>query len=290
MARRLGLIGRGRWGQTIARTLEEFSEVVVVPIGRGETRPAGLDGIIVATPSATHADLAIPYIEARIPTFIEKPMTTAIADVVRIAEAAAKSGAIVFIGHIHLHNPAFQAALGVARTLGPVEAMLCEMANERPAIPSSTLWEWLPHPLSMARALLGREADSVEAIALAGAPGHEQAVIARFTFGAAPVWVNANRMTPHPVFHASVACAAGTIVYDDRAERRLAVYDRSGAVSYPAYDAEPPLTREMREFLRAIETGTRDPVQIETGGAIVRAIAAAESSVAWHGARVPVAP
>jgi len=290
MARRLGLIGRGRWGRTIARTLEEFPEVAVTPIGRGEARPAGLDGVIVATPSATHADLAMPYIQAGIATFIEKPMTTTDADAARIAEAAAKSGAIVFVGHIHLHNPAFQAALGVARTLGSVQAMLCEMANERPAIPSSTLWEWLPHPLSMARALLDGEADVVEAVTLAGAPGHEQAVIARFTFGAAPVWVSANRVTPHAVFRASIACAGGTIIYDDRAERRLALHDRSGAVSYPAYDAEPPLTRELREFLRAIETGTRDPVQIETGRAIVRAIAAAERSVAQHGARVPIAP
>jgi hypothetical protein len=74
MTLQLGLVGRGRWGRNIERTLLSFSDVSVTTVARGEGPPAGLDGIVIATPSATHAQTALPYIEAGIATFIEKPM------------------------------------------------------------------------------------------------------------------------------------------------------------------------------------------------------------------------
>jgi predicted dehydrogenase len=101
MTLRLGLAGHGRWGRNIARTLQAFPDVAVGVLARGE-KPASLDGVLIASPSATHAEVALPYIEAGIATFIEKPMTTALADAERIRDAAARSGAIVFAGHLML--------------------------------------------------------------------------------------------------------------------------------------------------------------------------------------------
>ena len=287
MAVRLGLVGRGRWGQIIARTLARFDGVSVVPIGRGDPRPAGLDGVIVATQSVTHADVAIPYIDAGIPTFIEKPLATSTADASRIAAAAGRSGAPIFVGHIHLHNPAFQTALALRARLGPVRAMLCEAANERPRADSSVLWEWLPHPLALARAFLGREAEHVEAWGLIGAPV-TQAAVARFDFGATPVLMVANRLSPTAVFRITIAGEGGTLVFDDRAERKIALYDPAGAVTHPPYDDELPLDRELRAFLKAIETSAPDAPHLEMGTAVVRAIAAAEASVAAGGTRVGI--
>ena len=63
MTLRLGLIGRGHWGRNIERTLRSFDDVAVIPIGRNEQRPSSLDGVLIATPSDTHAELALPYIE-----------------------------------------------------------------------------------------------------------------------------------------------------------------------------------------------------------------------------------
>src|ERR1700704_6875527 len=111
MALHLGLVGRGRWGRNIERTLLTFPDVSVTTIARRETPPAGLDGVLIATQSATHAEVAIPYIEAGIATFIEKPMTTTVSDAERIRDAAERSGAVIFVGHIFLYHPAFLAAL-----------------------------------------------------------------------------------------------------------------------------------------------------------------------------------
>ena len=50
-----------------------------------------------------------------------------------------------------------------------------------------------------------------------------------------------------------------------------------------------PLTRELRTFLKAVETGGLDGPHLEAAQAIVRAIAAAENSAARGGTRLPIA-
>jgi predicted dehydrogenase len=288
MTMRLGLIGRGRWGQIIARTLDGLRDITVVPIIRGEAQPRDIDGVIVATQSVTHAEVALPYIEAGLPVFIEKPLTTSVADAARIADAAQKSGAPVFVGHIHLYNPAFQTALELRDKVGPVRVMLCEAANERPRTDSSVFWEWLPHPLALARAFLGRDPDHVEAWGLIGAAAAQSAV-ARYDFGPTPAIMTINRVSPVMVFRATIAGERGTLVFDDRAERKLVLHHGLGAVTTPSYDDEPPLTRELRAFVKVVETGRLDGPHLDMAQAIVRAIAAAEESAARGGTRRPIA-
>jgi predicted dehydrogenase len=140
MILRLGLVRRGRWGQAIERTLCSFPDVSLTVIARGDPVP-GLDGVVIATPSATHAEVALPYIAAGIPTFIEKRMATAVADAERLRDAAEQSGAIVFVGHIFLHHPAFLAALDLLPKLGRLRYLACEGVNDRPRRDSSVLWD-----------------------------------------------------------------------------------------------------------------------------------------------------
>jgi UDP-N-acetylglucosamine 3-dehydrogenase len=286
MALRLGLVGRGRWGRNIERTLLAFPDVSVTAIARGEKPPA-LDGVLIATQSATHAQAALPYIEAGVATFIEKPMTTTLADAERIRAAAARSGAIVFVGHIFLFHPAFLAALELLPSLGSVRHLSCEGMNGSPRTDSSVLWDWLPHDLSMARAILGCDPDSVTARSLSGG-ATPAAALTKFQFGETPVVSTVSWLSPVRRRQVTIACDSATLIFDDIAERRLALHARHGEPSYPAYSDEPPLTREMAAFLQAVRSGRADPGHIETGVSIVRAIAAAERSIALAGASVAI--
>lgn len=132
MALQLELVGRGPWASRIERTLLSFPDVSVTRIGRHESPPAGCAGVLIASESATHAEVALRYIEAGVKTFIEKPMTTTVADAERIRAAAERSGTAVFVGHIYLHHPAFLAALDVLPSLGEIRYVLCEGMNDRP--------------------------------------------------------------------------------------------------------------------------------------------------------------
>jgi predicted dehydrogenase len=287
MALRLGLVGHGRWGRNIHRTLLTFPDVAVVLLDKGARPDTSLDGVLIATQSATHAALALPYIEAGIATFIEKPMTTALADAERIRDAATRSGAVVFVGHIFLFHPAFLAALELLPALGAVRYLLCEGMNNNPRRDSSVLWDWLPHDLSIARAVFGREPERVASSSLAGG-AHAQAALSRFEFGPTSLVSTASWLSPVRRRRITIACEKGTIELDDTAERRLRLYDAQGALSHPDYSDELPLTREMAAFLRAVRSREGSAAHLQTGIAIVRAIAAAERSVALGGEPVAV--
>jgi predicted dehydrogenase len=287
MALRLGLVGRGRWGRNIERTLLSLPDVSLTIIGRNE-RPSGLDGVLIATPSATHAALALPYIDTGIPTFIEKPMAVTIADAERLRDAAHRSGAAIFLGHVRLHNPAFQALLELLPALGAVRYVLCEGMNNNARTDSSVLWDWLPHDLSTARAMFGRDAASVAAWNLSGLR-HPQAAMTRFLFGGVPVISTVSWHAPLPRQQMTISAERGTLVFDDKADRKLALHGEGGAVSYPAYGDELPLTREMNAFLDMIRAGKSGGSHIDAGVTITRMIAAADVSVARGGEPVPVA-
>lgn len=287
MSLRLGLVGHGRWGRNLERTLLTLPDVTVTVIARGGSRPSGLDGVLVATQSATHAETALPYIEAGISTFIEKPMATTVFDARRIEAIARRTGSLVFIGHIFLYHPAFLAALQLLPALGDVRYLYCEGMNAQPRADSSVLWDWLPHDLSMALAILKREPESVAAWSLSGGDT-PAAAVSKFQFGNIPVVCTTSWESLYPRRRTTVACQTATLVFDDKSEQRLTLYERDGSVTYPTFSDELPLTLEMKEFLNAVRSGKTDPAQLETGMAVVRAIAAAEESIRRNGQAVLV--
>lgn len=287
MALRLGLVGRGRWGRNIERTLLSFSDVSITIVAKGENPPTGLDGVLIATQSAEHAMTALPYIEAGIATFIEKPMATAIADAERIEDAAKRSGALVFVGHIFLYHPAFLAALELLPSLGAIRYLFCESTNDDPRSDSSVLWDWLPHDLSMARSIFGCDPNSVVAWSLCG-DLTPQVALSKFQFGDTPVVSMISWLSPIKRKQTTIVGKKAALVFDDNNDRRLMIYNDQGQLSYPTYSEESPLTREMSAFLQAVRSGRADIPHMQMSISIVRAIAAAEKSIALGGRSVTI--
>jgi UDP-N-acetylglucosamine 3-dehydrogenase len=284
MATRLGLIGRGKWGRNIERTLLSLPDVSVVLIGRDEPLRRDVDGVVVASPSATHAALALPYIDAGVATFIEKPMATTVADAHRIREAAFRARCTVFVGHVHLYNPAFQAALELVKQLGTVHYVLSESANNNARTDSSVIWDWLPHDLSMGWAIFGANPLAVQAWNLTESRC-SQAAVSRYLYGASSLVSMMSWLSPIRRQRMTIAGERGHLVFDDKAIQKLILHDKGG-MSYPTYDSELPLTRELRCFLQSVRTGFFDASDVELGVAIVQAIDAAEASMENGGATV----
>ena len=287
MSLRLGLIGQGTWGRNIGQTLSSFPDVSTSVIARGASPPAGLDGALIATPSASHAEVALPYIEAGIATFIEKPMATSGSDARRIAEAASRSGAIVFVGHLYLYHPAFLVALELLPTLGPLRHLLSEGMNAKPRSDSSVLWDWLPHDLSMAHAIFGRGPHAVSAWNLSDG-STPQAAVVKHQFPTVPMVSTVSWQSGIRCRKTTFVGEAATLIFDDNAHRRLALHRADGRCSYPAYDDTLPLTRELLEFVEAIRRGRPDPSHIEIGSGIVRAIEAAQASMSGDGQPIAI--
>ncbi|MCA1636101.1 MAG: Gfo/Idh/MocA family oxidoreductase [Acidobacteria bacterium] len=107
MAERLtvGLVGCGRWGRHILRDLVSLGCDVLVATKSAESRKYAsergaslivdeheqlpeLDGVVVATPTDTHAAVLEAVLERGVPVYSEKPLTCDAESAARLASAA----------------------------------------------------------------------------------------------------------------------------------------------------------------------------------------------------------
>jgi predicted dehydrogenase len=74
---------------TNARVVSDFREVL-----------ADCDAAIIATPNASHAEIASACLDRGVHVLIEKPMATTLSDAQAIVEAGARSGRIIAVGNV----------------------------------------------------------------------------------------------------------------------------------------------------------------------------------------------
>jgi predicted dehydrogenase len=90
-----------------------------------ELLAADLDGVVIATPSALHADQAVAALEAGVAVFCQKPLARTAAETRRVVEAAARADRLLGVDLSYRHTAAARAVRDeVARgALGPVHAV-----------------------------------------------------------------------------------------------------------------------------------------------------------------------
>ncbi|MFQ3671651.1 MAG: Gfo/Idh/MocA family oxidoreductase [Verrucomicrobiia bacterium] len=101
-------------GEKAQRFAEEFG----VPVRCWEEVVAdpGLDGVIVCTPSGTHADLTVRLLEAGKHVVVEKPMDISVQACDRILEAVTRSGRQFTVISQHRFDPASQEVEALVRS------------------------------------------------------------------------------------------------------------------------------------------------------------------------------
>lgn len=85
------------------------------------------DGLIVATPGATHLDLASAALARDVPVLLEKPVGLTAQEADALVETEARSRAFVLPGHILRFSAPHRQLVEIVRSgmLGPVLAVLC---------------------------------------------------------------------------------------------------------------------------------------------------------------------
>ena len=112
---RLGLVGRGYWGNTYAKVLEGLG-IEFWQAGRDWTDKPRPDGLIIASKTASHYAVAREALCMGLPVLIEKPACLRTKEVMDLQ----KLGGIAFVGHTRLYDPtwrAFKREIGVPKTV-----------------------------------------------------------------------------------------------------------------------------------------------------------------------------
>lgn len=69
-----------------------------------------VDVVSIATPTTTHLDLVLAFLEAGVHVLVEKPMAPSAREAESMVAAAKRTGRVLQVGHIERFNPAFKAA------------------------------------------------------------------------------------------------------------------------------------------------------------------------------------
>jgi predicted dehydrogenase len=183
MTTRIAVIGVGSLGQHHARLLAALPEadlVGVVDINAARAAEIAakhgvpviadaaslmgtVDAVSIATPTATHLDVALPFLAAGIAVLIEKPLAASLAEADRLLDAAAHSGATLAVGHTERFNPAVAAARPLVSAPRFVEIHRLGTFPER-SLDIDVIFDLMIHDLDVLLSVVGPDVTNVEAV------------------------------------------------------------------------------------------------------------------------------
>ena len=308
---RLGLIGAGPWGRHYINTIRALDGVALTRLASRNPESAalagpdceitqdwremlaagGLDGVIIATPPALHAEMTLAAIDRDVAVLVEKPMTLNSADAETVLERAQSRGAIVRVDHIHLYSAAWEALKLEAAGLGPLRAIIAEAGSKEPD-PSRTpvLWNWGSHDVAMCIDLLGRLPEKATARRLETRETEEgkgETLALSLDFGGVTASITIGDILVEKKRLFTATFEEGELVYDDMKDDKLWLRGTpwqadpasgDGGHSVPL-DAGRPLDRAVLAFASAISRGVPDTEDVSLGTDVVRVLSRMEGHI-----------
>ena len=302
---RVAVIGVGHLGQHHARLLAAMPEVELVAVvdtkpGRAEeiaakygaaalTDAAGLVGrveaVTIATPTASHVDVALSFVEAGAAVLVEKPIAISLDEADRLVEAAAARGTVLAVGHTERFNPAVVAGLPLVSAPRFVEIHRLGTFPER-SLDIDVIFDLMIHDLDVLLTVVGSDVVSVEAVGVNVLTRRVDIANARLRFACGCIAnVTASRISRDRVRKArffqrdsyvSIDYAAQEVeAYRIVASSATVARASGGAVGVAPVEGtgdgrpmilggavevvrDEPLHRELSDFIEAVRTG-REP-------------------------------
>ena len=261
--------------------------------------------VVIATPVATHFELAMQALAAGKHVLVEKPMARSVEEVEQIGELTEKKALIAMVGHTFLYNSAvrYVKQLIDSGEMGNIRYIYSQRINlGRIRSDVDALWNLAPHDISIIQYWLGdpepvsmlrRGMDYVQ-------NGVDDVVFLNVVY---PENIMANIhvswLDPHKVRQMTVVGSKKMVVYDDIAENKIAIFDkgidrmavlgenmdfdkpndfqfnhRSGDVVLPKIAWQEPLKVEIAHFIDCIQNGTECLTGVDHAKRVVEILSA----------------
>jgi predicted dehydrogenase len=274
----------------------------------------GVQAVVVATPAASHAELALMAIERGLPVLVEKPFALSRREAERVADAAERRGVAVLVGHLLVFHPAvvMLKEMVTRGDLGRIYYLYSQRVNLGQVRPDeNALWSFGPHDVSVALELIGERPTTVSAHGKSFLqPGVEDVVFMTMEFASGILaHVQMSWLDPHKERRLTVVGSRRMVVFDDMQPReKLKVYDkgvdrppeytsygesltiREGDIAIPRIPSVEPLRAELAHFVRVARGEEPPRAGPESGVTVVGILAAATESMRVGGSVVSLIP
>ena len=246
-----------------------------------------VEAVIIATPAATHFELAMKALESGKHVLVEKPMACSVDEVEQISNLADEKKLVAMVGHTFIYNSAvrYVKKLIDSSELGNIRYIYSQRVNlGRIRSDVDVLWNLAPHDVSIIQYWLGNPRPiSISQKGMAYVQnGVNDVVFMNITY---PDNVMANIhvswLDPQKIRRITVVGSEKMVIFDDIAENKIAIYDkgidriavlgermdfddpgtfnfnhRSGDVVMPKINWQEPLKVEIEHFVDCIQNGT----------------------------------
>jgi UDP-2-acetamido-3-amino-2,3-dideoxy-glucuronate N-acetyltransferase len=187
MEKNIALIGLGYWGKNIFRNLVElgvlhtacdsnpdiineyklkFPDVNFTTSIEKVISDLEIKAVIIATPAATHYELAKKAILSHKDVFVEKPLALTVKEGEELVELAERNGSILMVGHVLQYHPAIEKLKEIISKgeLGKIQYIYSNRLNiGKFRTEENILWSFAPHDISLILSLVGGDPINVKA-------------------------------------------------------------------------------------------------------------------------------
>jgi predicted dehydrogenase len=327
---KVAVVGLGYWGPQLVRNLHHLDLCTgIVACDKDETRvkavtrqyptAVGLGSIddvlgdpdiravVLATPVATHGELARQVLGSGKSVLVEKPFATSVAEATDLIDLARDAGLLVMAAHTFLYSPAVRVVRdllekGEIGTVLYAQSSRVNLGLHQSDV--SVISDLAPHDLSILGYWLGERASWVSAHGRSS-HGVGPADVAFIDVGY-PSGCIANLhlswLAPTKVRRTTLVGSKRMVVYEDtRPEEPIKIYDkgvelpdpedfgqyratyRSGDVVSPRVESWEPLRAELEDFLTRVAAGEGPDAREDAARDVVAATEGAERSLAGGG-------
>ncbi|MBE0432196.1 Gfo/Idh/MocA family oxidoreductase [candidate division WOR-3 bacterium] len=329
---KVALVGMGRWGSRLipkllnnpriagvvgydtdasrrAAIAQDFSGVAVVR--DCDSIYKEVDAVVIATPVASHYDLARQALESGKHVLLEKPLTSRLEDASHLVQIARERGLTLMVDHITAYSGFVRKIkeLITAREMGTVLYVDAVRANlgmlQRDV---NVAWDLAVHEFALLDHLLGEMPRAVSGIGAAYHGKQEEiAYIALFYGNGIIAHVNVSWLSPVKIRRLVIGGTDQTVIYDDTAATDKLIVstagievsrDRDSVIPRIAYrqgsarvivlGQDEPLVSMLDEFIGSIEEHRAPMTDGEAGWRTVKVLTAVERSIQQHGVRIPL--
>jgi predicted dehydrogenase len=183
MPLRIAVIGAGYLGRHHARILASLPGVVLTAVvdtdrARADAIAAEhhteaaydyrdvvgrIDAVTVAVPTELHCEVALPFLQARVPALVEKPIARTLAEADALIRTSLQAEATLAVGHTERFNPAVAAARPILTDPRFIEVHRLGTFPER-SLDIDVVFDLMIHDLDVLLSLVDSRVESIEAV------------------------------------------------------------------------------------------------------------------------------
>ena len=307
-------MGAGPWGRNCLRTLGRAAGARLIavasrnPATRALVAPEcrvvaewrelldlELEGVVIATPPASHLPIAAEFLRRDIAVMIEKPLCMELAAAAEFRELAASRRAYAMVDHIHLYSPAYRMLKRLSPGLGAIRSVASAGGRQGPyRADTPALWDWGPHDVSMILDLMQAQPRSGSArrpLHVAAESGFADNYEIEMEFpGGARARATFGNALPR-TRRLEVVHERGTLIYDNLAAAKLAYRGEGGArereivAALAAADlGRLPLDCALESFCDAVRSRSTDLASLDLAVAVTGVLDAVARATGEAGA------